>query len=492
MLAVGLAMRLWIVGQTPLGQIDLDEASAGLQAQRMLHGHFDTFFPRQAYGGTAETALVAVSQALIGHNGFALKVVPVVLHLMAAILVWRTGLRVFGRRLPAIVAGSVLWLGPAFGVWESTKERGFYGMLLAVSAATIFLVVRAADEGLGQRQAILLGGVVGLGLWTTPLALLVSIPAGVWLLARRFDLVRRSGGLVVIGAVVGAAPWLAWNLQHGWASLTAPPSLGSTWAGRFRDLFDRLPVVTNMAPPWDPGRRLIPTAVVIIAVVVVTAVTTLRTRRQAPGLIAILVVGYTIGYPFNGLAVSAGYDPRYLYALLPALSLAVAGLLPDLDESRHGLSLVLGTSLLVGSLSSWGLVGLDTSARHSTEQQFLSSPGIENVVDLLEQRHLPAVITDESGTQITFLSHGKVKASSFNVPRFSDLERAGREADPSTYVIRNDILKTAEFLAAWLHVHGVNYERRDLGAYSVFFLDRRLPPEGIPIFHALLSQAFAG
>src|SRR3954463_929152 len=115
-LLAGVGVRVWVL-RGPRGVLDLDEATAGLQAQHLTH--VGTFFPRQPYGGTAETVLVAVSQDLVGHRPLAVKLVPMPLHLAAAALVWRAGRGFVEGRVPALLAGGVVWIGSAAGVWES-------------------------------------------------------------------------------------------------------------------------------------------------------------------------------------------------------------------------------------------------------------------------------------------------------------------------------------------------------------------------------------
>ena len=54
---------------------------------------------------------------------------------------------------------------------------------------------------------------------------------------------------------------------------------------------------------------------------------------------------------------------------------------------------------------------------------FLSRPRLESVIEQLDEEGVTVVITDDAGNQITYLSHGRIEASSFEVPRFRHLEQ---------------------------------------------------------------------
>ncbi|HEV2686842.1 MAG TPA: hypothetical protein VGW79_09405, partial [Actinomycetota bacterium] len=87
---VALALR-WIVLASRIGLVDADEAVVGLMARHVLHGQFPAFFWGQTQGGTIEPFLVALSFKSFGSNGFAVKVVPLMLFGASSLLVWRIG-----------------------------------------------------------------------------------------------------------------------------------------------------------------------------------------------------------------------------------------------------------------------------------------------------------------------------------------------------------------------------------------------------------------
>ena len=478
-LLAGALLRAFVV-RSLLGVPDFDEATVAVQAERFLDGHLGAFFPNQAYGGTLETGLVAVAFRVAGDSPVVLKLVPMLLSLVAAHLGWRVALRVVPGRLGRWAAPVMLWCGSAAAVLQSTKERGFYGVALVLGTAVVLLVLRLADEDDGgddRRDLVLLGLAVGLGWWATPLTMAVTLPAGVWLLARRPSLLRRAGpGLAAVA--IGAGPWLAWNVVNGWASLRAPAELGTTWGDRYRDWVDRLPVVLGTEAPWAPGAHLVPWPVVSqLLVVALVAVATARTWGRAPGLLATLVAGYGVVYALNGLAVGTGGDPRYMYLLTPTVALCIAAALPDPDDDAGRVLGLVATTAVTVALAAWGLVEARDEAERPGASTFVNSTGIVEVTDLLVERDVGTAITDSAGMQVTYLSDGAVVGGSFGVPRLAAAEAASRRDPTSAYVLDAEAFGNAERLDAYLRFAAIPFEHHEVGRWRVFLVDGRVLPE---------------
>src|SRR6516165_4108466 len=82
----GLAARVVVLRHGGLGALDSDEAVVGLMAQAFRHGHLRAMFWGQSYGGTIEQGLVAIVFSIAGVSTLALKVVPIALQALAAVL----------------------------------------------------------------------------------------------------------------------------------------------------------------------------------------------------------------------------------------------------------------------------------------------------------------------------------------------------------------------------------------------------------------------
>jgi len=323
----GLVARL-VVLHSSLGALDSDEAVVGLMAQAFRHGHVRAVYWGQAYGGTLEQGVVAAVFSVVGTSTAALKAVPIALSAVAALLTARVGLRIASPRT-ATVAGLLVWVWPGTYVWWSTKERGFYWACLCLSIAVVLLALQigqAAQRG-GRAQWArwaALGLCAGLGFWQSPQIVFVVVPAAVWLLASDW---RRCAGVVAAApaAVLGALPWLYWNIAHGWRGLHGEPVLVPGGYGSHLRVFGRagLPTVLGLrvaytqawlAPRWH--RELYAVALVVLASGAV--------RLGRRGALVVLVL---VAFPFlHAVFPVSGYvgEGRYLLFLIPWAALAAA------------------------------------------------------------------------------------------------------------------------------------------------------------------------
>jgi hypothetical protein len=476
---LGVLLRAVVLGG-PLGSPDLDEATVGVQAFEFRSGRFSVFFFNQPYGGTLETFLVTASFWLFGSSVVALKLVPIACAAATSFLAWRAavhlGLSTLGRAVTLVVS----WCWPAYLVVFSTKERAFYGVTSVLTMAGFVLVLRL-DEQITRRDMVLLGLCIGLGWWQTPLAIGVAVPAVLWLVLRRPP-VLRSSGWAIGAAIVGALPWLIWNYRNGWTSLDSGTDPATTWFSRVQDFWYRLSTVTGTQTPFEPDRALIDWpwgAAVAVAVVIGAA--TWRTRRRAPGLLAISIVGYSVIYGLNPAAVIVGPDPRYLFFVVPLLAVCLGALAPEIDTDRHRAAALASCTLAAGAMTVWGVTGMTALAREPDANRFLASVGIEDVAALLEERGVEAAFSDLGGYQVSFLTEGQVVTGSFAVPRLRSYEMTARLEPASTYVLDRTVLGNDVRLRTWLNEALIDYQEETVGKWAVFFIEERVVPEDVPL-----------
>jgi Dolichyl-phosphate-mannose-protein mannosyltransferase len=318
---VGLAMRV-AVWRSDLGVLDGDEAVWGLMAKHVLDGQFAAFYWGQAYGGTIEVFLTAPVVAVAGLSTVAIRVVPLALTAVAAVLVWRIGLRLFDPQR-ALIAAALFWVWMPFLVWKSIRAHGFYGSGLVLSALVLLLVLRL-EERPGRWDALALGLVLGLSFWQTQQVGAVALPALVWL-AWRSPPARRLWWVVAAGAVVGALPWLVSNLRNDWWSFDAPPG-GATPVTRLRGLlFGALPMMLGLRVPfqdnWVFGTAL--SALILLSLLVGGLALAWRVRRRRAGVLVAVMAGFPLVYAAS-TATWLSDEPRYVVVLAPVLALLAA------------------------------------------------------------------------------------------------------------------------------------------------------------------------
>lgn len=483
---LGVVLR-WLVMRGPLGYVDLDEATAGIAARRFWEEP-RLLFPNQPYGGTFEIWFAALAFR-VSANAFVLKCVPIVLHGAAAVIAWRAAVRIVPSVAGQLTVPILLWVGPAFAIWESTKARGFYGATIVLSSLAVLLVLRVVEDP-SPLQVAAFGAAAGVALWTSPLLVLVYAPCAIWMFDRRPALWRQVP-LLLAGAAAGALPWLGWNAWHGWSSFTRPDDGGTSTVDLLTDGLGKVPALVGAATPWDQGRTLLPAAGVLtaVALVAVLAIATARTRQAAPGLLATGVVGYLLIYALVVPIGATGPDLRYLYPLLPLLALAIGALVPDPVAARDR-ALLLGAIAGVAALVSWwGLAGMEQA--RSSDRLFLAAPGIGEVVAFLEDREVDRVTTDLAGSQITFASGGDIEAASFASPRFGDLQRTMTVEEPSVYVLETGRHDNDRQLERAAEAEGIAFEKHRFGVWTVYLLDEWLPPwrAGLTAFGGRITRA---
>ena len=79
---------------------------------------------------------------------------------------------------------------------------------------------------------------------------------------------------------------------------------------------------------------------------------------------------------------------------------------------------------------------------------------------------------------VAFSSNGRIAASSYGVPRFPELEAEAAARGRCTYVLRLGAAGGADSvrLVEYLQGQAIDYERRDQGAFAIFWLTRPVAP----------------
>ena len=344
--AAGLALRVWAV-LLPQGALDADEAVVGLQAHAIVHGTLPVFFPGQGYGGTQEAFLAAPLVALFGLHTWTIRIVVVALWAIAALLVWRIGLRVLDRSR-AVVAAVLFWIWPAYFVWKSTRAHGFYGSELVLGLVVLLLVLRL-DARISRLDLVLLGLALGCGLWSSPQVAIIALPALGWLMWRRRAVVLREAPYVLGGAVVGALPWLLGNLRHDWYSLH-PGANEGPWSAHLHNLVvSTLPQALGLRLAWSfewLGTAALGYLVYALLAAGLAFLLVRRPARLAPLLL--IVVAMPIFYflsPYTWLQS----EPRYLALVVPVFALLIAW--PLTTSLRAAAVLGAALALTVGGLA---------------------------------------------------------------------------------------------------------------------------------------------
>jgi 4-amino-4-deoxy-L-arabinose transferase-like glycosyltransferase len=322
---VGIWLRVYIY-RSALGVPNSDEAVVGLMARHILHGNFTTFYWGQSYGGPQEAILTAPLVGIFGDSWLALRIVPILLSGAAALLLWRVARRLSGE--PAgVFTGALFWVWPPYMIYETTHQLGFYGSDVFYCALLILLALRVVERP-DRLRVGLFGLVIGLAFWQTEQIVPVAIPLVVWTVSRQPRALRHLWIAVPL-ALLGAAPWLAYNLQHHWSSFSPASTGSSTYFHRLRVYVSPLLLMAVglrtpfSAEPIYGSQHFID--VVWLGVFALACFGAWKARHSHALLPYLLFCAYPFIYAISPLTLDSR-EPRYLLVLMPVLALIVGQL----------------------------------------------------------------------------------------------------------------------------------------------------------------------
>jgi 4-amino-4-deoxy-L-arabinose transferase-like glycosyltransferase len=320
--AAGIALRVWAY-RSPVAAPDSDEAIVGLMARHLLHGEVTTFYWGQPYGGTQEVFLVAPLFAVFGTSLVALRVVPIALVAVACVLVWRVGLRTIGPRA-AVAAACVLWLWPPYTIAHTMREYGFYGSNLVYCALLVLLGLRIVERPSLARVGAF-GFVLGLAFWQTAQIIPIALPVIAWV-AWKAPRALRHAWLGVLLAVVGALPWLIWNVRHDFGSFLTRSDPGSYAHGMRLLASPLVPMLLGLRAPLT-AQLLLPKVVVYAIYVGLLALFVYgawRTWGRRASILYVVASGFVLLWPVSHRVTLLTSHPVYLVVVSPVLALLVA------------------------------------------------------------------------------------------------------------------------------------------------------------------------
>lgn len=202
-----------------------EEISRGNIAHELLHGPLMPILDYQwaaFFGGSLVTGILAVpSFACLGPSLFALKLVPILVSLLAPLLAFAILDRTASRRAAWIGAGLLAVTPPGYTTF-TTVAWGTHAEGSVLTLLVFWLYVRArAAEAPRARDELLLGTALGFAVYYGYAALLGLATLALFELARdKLFFLSRRFALGLVGFAAGFAPWVAYNVRHGFVGLS--------------------------------------------------------------------------------------------------------------------------------------------------------------------------------------------------------------------------------------------------------------------------------
>jgi hypothetical protein len=334
-LAVGIALRAWLLFHRP---INSDEATVGLMAGQIAHGHFSAFYWGQPYGG-AEPYLVALRFLAFGTSASGLLSVPIGLSAVAGLLTWRIARRLVPDPTLAALAGALAWAAPWSAISNSAYEYGFRGVTLVCGLGLVLLALRLLDAEQRWPDYATLGVLTGVGWWSSPEIVYFVVPAALLVVGA---IVQDSASgkwrrwaqrlaLAAAAAVVGALPWLWANVRSHFSSLGSAsvivPAGSPDYGGRVAVFFrESVPMLYSLrasgSGAWLGGETVGLLLVVILSAVLGGSVVLCLLR----GGRSIAIAVSALLFPFMMSVPGASYywqDGRYAEYVVPLYALVL-------------------------------------------------------------------------------------------------------------------------------------------------------------------------
>jgi hypothetical protein len=470
--AGGLALRVWI-DRSAIGIPDSDEAVVGLMVRHALHGQFTTFYLGQPYGGSQEALLTVPLFAVFGSSYTALRVVPIALAALAALIVWRVGRRVLPEPAAAL-AGALMWLWFPENLVHITHQYGFYASDIVYVALLLLLLLRVMEQPTALRVA-LVGLTLGLAFWESVQIVPIAAPAVAWA-AWKQPRALRHAWLAAILAVVGALPWIVWNLGHGWASLMARAGLHDYTHSLRLFASPLLPMTLGFRTPLTgeilpPGKLVVTLAYAVLLVLALVAA--VRYRKQPIAFAYAIFLVFPFIWAISRRVTFLSATPRFLIVLTPVIALLMGQL-----GRRVAAAVAIALAATAISAVSIQRIDDDTKAVHPHGIPVVPRD-LSGLIGVLERAGVTHVYADYWITyRLDFDSHERIVAT---------------ELDPGNSWIRHGVVQRPVGLKprslAYAHAvdasrHGFVFFRRSTGLP----LPKRLVELG---YRRVLTREFA-
>jgi dolichol-phosphate mannosyltransferase len=217
LLAIGAAVRLAYAFPTHRYPTDADSLLTGLRALDILEGKLRVFYSGVRIGAL-ESYMHVPFLWLLGVTRAAVSIAPLLSGIATLAVFFFFVREILGRRTAALALLFLALPSPAYLTW--TYLPNGYPETILICCAVLYVAARIARTGHKDGAAFALGLFAGLGIWQSIQTLTCTIPAALWLVARRPDVLRRGRfwALGAAGAVLGATPWILYNLVHPFAT----------------------------------------------------------------------------------------------------------------------------------------------------------------------------------------------------------------------------------------------------------------------------------
>jgi hypothetical protein len=360
-------------------------------------------------------------------------------------------------------------------VWWSVKVGNYWAALVLALLAVLILLRLLEQPAWRAHEAAGLGFVIGLAWWANPQSVYLIAPALLFAVApalRNWRVLPAAA----LGTLIGAFPWIAYNVRNNWLSLHFPsgPASGNSYFDHLEGLFRfALPMALGLRESftrqWVLG--IVGTAV-YLAVLSGFAALALR-RPRALRLPLVIAVAFPFLYAISPMTWYVD-QPRYVLFLAPAVCVLVAAAL----RTRWLLSTVLAVALALTATGTWQI-----------NSRFLPRNYAPDVAVPADLRPLEQLLRDERvetafadywlAYRIMFETEERVTVTPVYTVRHRQIDQRVRNAERPAYVFVAGATPLSRFLDfCQARSIPVSVRRRD--SFVLVQPARRVLPEEVP------------
>lgn len=503
---------------------DADEAVVALMARHITQGARPIFFYGQNYMGALDAYLIALAFGVLGESVLVVRLVQTALFLGVVGTSYAVCLRLSQDRRAATAAALLVAVPPVLVGLYTTATLGDYVEILLLGNVLLLVGWRMAEEPGGGPFWLWAawGFLAGLGWWAMALVVVTAVPVGayvVWMHRRQPPWSRVA--LAVMGALIGAGPWLLATLRQGpgdtvgdLAGVWINPDLvdgllSNGWQRLLNLLAFNLPALMGLRPPWSVEWIALPLGVPLAGLYLLALWTALRRSEPAPARARRLTLVGGWGLLLVLFVLSPfGRDPtgRYLLPLYPLLAVLLADWLADWRVSAWA---VAGVMALVLAYNLWGTLRAVRDNPPGLSTQFdpisvVPEDHDEELLAFLDEIAVHSAYTNYwvtfrfaflTGEQVDFAPRLPYKADMSytwddnRIPAYTQAVDASPEV---VYITTNHRVLDGE-LARRFDALGVGYRERQIGPYHIFYnLTRPVRPGEVGSFMVNSSQESQG
>ena len=520
---VSVALKVWLLLLEAV-PFNSNEAIVALMARHILAGERPIFFYGQAYMGSLDAWLVAAGFWVFGESVWVIRIIQGLLFVGVLLTTVKLGEKALGSKKVGVLAAWLLAIPPVVVTLYTTVSLGGYGEALLLGnlilLAGLSLTKKLRDERpVPPWHWVLLGFLVGLGLWAFGLSLVFSIPVGIAILyylgrAKKFVEILRAArtwwviALILVGVLLGSMPWWVHALQHGFGQLLWELRGGaiagidqSNWIVQIWNHFWTLilfggTVIFGLRPSWEIrwlAMPLLPVALTFWTGVVVHAFTRLaegRSNRRGSGLLLGVMGVLALGFIFSPF----GGDPsgRYFLPLAIPLSLFAAEMI--VQWAKEFGRWIWGIAVVILVFNLWGTIQSATRLPPGITTQFdqiaqVDHSYMDELIDFLRQEKIQSGYTnywvayplafrsDEELIYLPRLPYHSDFRYTFRDDRYEPYRPLVESSDQIAYITTNHPDLDA-CLRDYLASFEISYAEKKIADYQIFYdLSRDIRPE---------------